>query len=194
MNLFPLPSPPKDTGYSVRMSTAGAVLPVTSSGLSTSGTTVGANTQSSSSGRTEAILCPVRGEQKSSRGFELQRSIITSSSLHEGGLGETGACMHGVMHEGIMVRARSLDGRKEREQKETCRRALGSRRTAVPHLSAQGSIQPQGEGSSGDSRSEQSMESLSAQPGRRCQGWAAHLETPQSETSEGIVIAGVDQG
>lgn len=48
----------------------------------------------------------------------------------------------------------------------------------MPQLSAQGPIQPQGEGSSGDSRSEHSMESLSAQPGRRrCQSWAAHRDT-----------------
>lgn len=53
---------------------AGAVLPVTSSGLSTSGTTVGANAQSSSSGRTEAILCPVRGYKSPAEGLKCKEA------------------------------------------------------------------------------------------------------------------------
>lgn len=53
---------------------------------------------------------PCEGVQKSSRGFEVQRSIITSSSLLEGGLGETGACMHGMMHKSIRLRACSQHG------------------------------------------------------------------------------------
>lgn len=75
MNPLSPPPPTLDTGYGVRVSTAEAMLPVTSSGLSTSGTTVGANAQSSSSGRTEAILCPARGYKSPAEGLKWKEAL-----------------------------------------------------------------------------------------------------------------------
>lgn len=58
------PSPPDPCRRALRARSGAAddaELPVPSPGPNTSGTTVGANTQSSSRGRAGAILCPVRG-------------------------------------------------------------------------------------------------------------------------------------
>lgn len=107
-----------------------AELPVPSPGPNTSGTTGGANTQSSSSRRAEAILCPARGKEKTPAVLKIQRSIKNIPSLHKGeSHGETPAhvCGDGMMHAASGHRGRGqhqhghgVTWTSDGEEKEMC--------------------------------------------------------------------------
>lgn len=107
--------------------------------------------------------------------------------------------MHRVMHESITVRACSQHISWMAERRGSRRKCADvpwgagglQRLSSVPRVQTS----PRERGPLGTADHEHNVESLRAQPGRRrCQSWAAHLETLQSETSEGILIAGVEQG